>query len=438
MVEKWMNGAFVVWVSGSLLALAAACNRSEPRRQTIDVPASCLVALTADAHGDSDILRLQQEAQKPQSRSRAIEQLGYRFVARARLSNDPGNYKVAEQAASCLESSQPDDAAALLLRGHVLHQLHQFKDAEALARRLVTRREFVLDYGLLGDALMEQGRLSEAAAAYQKMIDLKPFYQSYTRAAHLRWLKGDLSGAIELMRSAVSAASPRDRESIAWAYTRLAHYELQRGQTSVAFRLLDAAQSSVPEYAAALLTRGRILLAERRFPGATDILRRAARLNPLPEYQWTLADAFRAAGNSDDATAVETALVRDGASTDPRTLSLFLSTRHREGARALDLARREIDIRSDVFTLDTVAWALASMGRLTEASNFMRRALAEGTRDGRLFVHAALIARANGRLREAVRWAQDARAHRFTLLPSELDALRAAGLIHPNTTARGN
>ena len=29
---------------------------------------------------------------------------------------------------------------------------------------------------------MEQGRLTEAAAAYQKMIDLKPFYQSYTRA----------------------------------------------------------------------------------------------------------------------------------------------------------------------------------------------------------------------------------------------------------------
>ena len=80
-----------------------------------------------------------------------------------------------------------------------------------------TLREFVLDYGLLGDALMEQGRLAEAAQAYQKMIDLKPFYQSYTRAAHLRWLRGDLAGAIDLMRAAVKAASPRDPESIAWA-----------------------------------------------------------------------------------------------------------------------------------------------------------------------------------------------------------------------------
>ena len=90
--------------------------------------------------------------------------------------------------------------------------MHRFGEAEAIARRLVTMREFVLDFGLLGDVLMEQGRLSEAAAAYQKMIDLKPFYQSYTRAAHLRWLKGDLERCrSRLMHAAIKAVSPRDR-----------------------------------------------------------------------------------------------------------------------------------------------------------------------------------------------------------------------------------
>ena len=110
--------------------------------------------------------------------------------------------------ATCLEEQHPGDPAALLLRGHALHQLHRFHEAEAIARTLVTKREFVLDYALLGDALMEQGRLAEAAAAYQKMIDLKPFYQSYTRAAHLRWLTGDLDGAIELTHKAIATASP--------------------------------------------------------------------------------------------------------------------------------------------------------------------------------------------------------------------------------------
>ena len=113
--------------------------------------------------------------------------------------NDPGDYKLAEKTAECIESTSPDDASALLLRGHVLHQLHRFNEAEQIARRLTVKRQFVLDYGLLGDVLMEQGRLTEAADAYQKMIDIKPFYQSYTRASHLRWLKGDLGGAIELI-----------------------------------------------------------------------------------------------------------------------------------------------------------------------------------------------------------------------------------------------
>ena len=140
----------------------------------------------------------------------ALEQLGYQVVTRARQTNDPGDYKVAESVATCLEERHPGDLAALLLRGHAMHQLHRFREAEAIARTLVTKREFVLDYALLGDALMEQGRLTEAAAAYQKMIDLKPFYQSYTRAAHLRWLTGDLDGAIDLAHKAIATASPRN------------------------------------------------------------------------------------------------------------------------------------------------------------------------------------------------------------------------------------
>jgi tetratricopeptide (TPR) repeat protein len=329
-----------------------------------------------------------------------------------------------------MASMQPDDPAALLLRGHVLHQMHRFSEAEAIARRLVAVREFALDFGLLGDVLMEQGRVTEAAGAYQKMIDLKPFYQSYTRAAHLRWLRGDLAGAIDLMRTAVKAASPRDPESIAWAYSRLAIYELQRGRLADASRMADASLRSVPDYAAALLARGRIQLAQKKPAEAVEALTHAARLNPLPEYQWALADALRLVNRADDAAALEHRLVREGALADPRTLALYLSTRQQDGGRAVTLARRELEKRADVFTLDALAWALASSGQLQEASTLMARALAEGTEDGRLFVHAAVIAAADGRRADAARWAEKARGLSFTLLPSELGVLRR-GLVTP-------
>ena len=276
----------------AVLPLAPACSGPVAQSRPVLSP-PCVIAAAADPGNDSDLARLQQDLRDGRTPARTAEQLGYRFISRARLSNDAGYYKVAEQAAACLASYQPDNPSALLLRGHVLHQLHRFGEAEALARRLVATREFVLDFGLLGDTLMEQGRLADAAEAYQKMIDLKPFYQSYTRAAHLRWLKGDLDGAIVLTHSAVKSASPRDPESIAWAYARLANYELQRGRLNEADRMSDASLQFVPDYAAALFVRGRILLARRRDHAAVGMLERAVRLNPLPEYQWALADALR-------------------------------------------------------------------------------------------------------------------------------------------------
>jgi tetratricopeptide (TPR) repeat protein len=409
------------------VSLAAACTRTTSHPQSTQVEAldpACRAVVAAPAGDDRDIARLQQDLRQPRQAPRAAEHLGYRFVARARLSNNSLDYAVAEQAAACLESITPDEPAAWLLRGHVLHQLHRFSEAEAIARRLVTTREFVLDFGLLGDVLLEQGRVAEAAEAYQKMIDLKPFYQSYTRAAHMRWLKGDLRGAIEMMRTAVQAASPRDKESTAWAYSRLAMYELQRGQLASASRMADASLQHVPDYAAALLVRGRIELAQGRTDDAVRTLEHAARLHPIPEYQWTLADALRLQQRVDDAVAIEKQLTSRGAFEDPRTLALYLSTRHEDNSTAINLARRELVNRQDVFTLDALAWALSAAGQIEEASALMTRALAEGTEDGRLFLHAAVIAAAAGRPADAARYARKARALRFTLLPSELGVLR--------------
>ena len=408
-------------------SLGAACTRTtqysqSTRAETLD--RACRAVIAAPAGDDRDIARLQQDLHQRGRAPRAAEQLGYRFVARARVSNDSLDYAVAEQAAACLESLTPQEPAAWLLRGHVLHQLHRFSEAEVFARRLVSAREFVLDFGLLGDVLMEQGRVAEAAAAYQKMIDLKPFYQSYTRAAHLRWLKGDLRGAIEMMRAAVHAASPRDKESTAWAYSRLALYELQRGQLAEATRMADASLRYLPDYAAALFVRGRIELAQRKTDDAVRTLKRVARLHPIPEYQWTLADALRLQQRPDEAAAIEQQLTSQGAFEDPRTLALYLSTRREASATAIDLARRELVKRQDMFTLDALAWALSAAGQIDEASTLMTRALAEGTEDGRLFLHAAVIAAADGRPTDAARYARKAHALRFTLLPSELGVLR--------------
>jgi tetratricopeptide (TPR) repeat protein len=391
-------------------------------------PDACTLAL-APQHGtgaaaaagpiDAAIARLQQSAGRAQNRAPMLNELGQQFIAKARATHDLGYYQRAEDCAKCAESIEPGNAQALLLRGHILHQSHRFKEAEILARQLVGKRGLFLDYGLLGDALMEQGKIDEAGEAYQRMMDLKPFYQSYTRAAHLRWLKGDLPGATKLMRMAVKAASPRDPESVAWAYTRLALYDLQAGRFAEALNACDAALAYQPAYPAAMLVRGRTLLAEKKPADAVSVLQRAAAADPVPEYQWALADALGAAGRTDEARAIDASILRTGSAMDPRTFAIYLATRGERVDLALTLARRELDTRADVFTLDALAWSLAAAGRAKEADDIMKQALDAGTADARLFYHAGVIAASLDDRTRSRRWLRKALALQQMLLPSE-------------------
>src|SRR5437867_9731746 len=111
---------------------------------------------------DSDIRQCQARVRAGTNPEAALERLGWLFVAKARESFDPGFYRLAEQCALCLDSRRPGSLEAMLLRGHALQNQHRFKEAETLARELVRRRAQPFDYGLLGDALMEQGQLAEA------------------------------------------------------------------------------------------------------------------------------------------------------------------------------------------------------------------------------------------------------------------------------------
>jgi tetratricopeptide (TPR) repeat protein len=352
--------------------------------------------------------------------------LGWLFVAKARSSFDDSFYTLAEQCARCLDSRQPGDAGAMLLRGHVLHNLHRFKEAEPIARNLANSRGAPFDHGLLGDVLMELGQLNEAAAAYQKMMDLRPDSRALARAAHLRWLKGDLSGAVAAMQAATRSVASRDAEAGAWMHTRLGFYHLASGEAALAEAACATALGLQADYAPALLLQGRAHLAVSECAEAVEPLQRAVRSNPLPEYQWAFAEALFEAGRFDEARTAHADLRQHGAERDPRTFALYLATRREDIELALTLSRHELNQRADVFTHDALAWCLARAERLAEARVHMEKALAEGTSDGRLFFHAAVIAAKSGRADEARRFR--ARAERLTqlLLPSERLQLRAA------------
>lgn len=383
---------------------------------------------------DREIMRWQGEVRKPGQpeslRLIAIEKLGWLFIAQARAQDDDGAYTLAEQCAFVLIAEQPGSPAAMLLRGHVLQQFHRFKEAEALARQLVAARKLPYDYGLLGDCLMEQGRLEEAIPAYQTMVDLKPGFESFVRAAHMRWLKGDLGGARELMGQVLGMIHPRELDTLAWAEARVALYELQAGDLPAACRHAETALRAKPNDAAAHLVLGRTLSFEGREDEGMEHFRAAARTRPLPEFLWTLADNLEARQLPAEAAPVTQTLRQTGCRSDPRTLALYLATTRQDPADALRLARAELESRQDVFTWDALAWSQFAAGEVAPARESMRHALAEGTRDGRLFMHAAVIAAAAGDEKEKNDFVRRADAVKQMLLPSErrlLDGLAPPG-----------
>ena len=63
-------------------------------------------------------------------------------------------------------------------------------------------------------------------------------------------------------------------------------------------------------------------------------------------------------------------------------------------------------------------------GKVTEAHSEMQRALAEGTKDARLFFHAGVIASQAGHLADAERWLRKASELSHLLLPSERNELQ--------------
>lgn len=260
------------------------------------------------------------------------------FIREARTTGDAGFYTLAEVSLDCADARASNTADTRALRAHLGIQFHRFAAVEASLTPMPADAGW-LEYAMFGDALMEQGKLDGAAAAYQTAVDKRPGIEMYDRIGWLRWLEGDVEGAVEMAGLAVSAGSTSDPEPFAWALTRLGWLHALRGEPAPE---LEQALTLIADYPPARFARGRVRLTTGHVGAAADLYADTV------ESTWARSEV-------DPTANVERVKAQDG-----RGYAMWLTERDPAAARAI--LEDEWKIRQDATTRMARAYAAWKVG----------------------------------------------------------------------------
>jgi len=380
-------------------ATSASAGASEERSTSAKARLVALSKNEGSSPIDEQIRAGQQMSQQfPTLRDNWIA-LGRLWVRKARVAGDPGLYLNARACADIALDIEPDNLPAQNLVAIVLESEQKFRDALDVADRILAKYpNDLMALGTRSDALLEIGRVEDAVDTTQKMVDLKPDLPSYSRAAYLRWLTGDVKGAEAIAWRAIDAGrDPRELEPLAWAIVQAAMMFWNEGDFAGANAGFDKALQAVKEYPPALVGKGRyMLLAANEPAAAVPLFERAYKASPSAEAAWLLGDARQAAGDTEGAAREYAEVVKRGRKDDARTLVQFYATKNRDIDEAVRLAEADLKVRGGPYTDDASAWALYRAGRIKDARIASDRALRFGTKDATLLFHAGAIRIAAG------------------------------------------
>ena len=319
-------------------------------------------------------------------------------LRRARVETNGGYTRRAEQLLRAVLDREPGDYDALKMLGAVYMSQHRFGEAIAVANRAIrVHPADTWNYGVIGDAHLEIGDYAAAFDAFDKMARVHPDAAAYGRIAYAQELRGNLGAAIAAMRMAAEATGAQDAESLAWHYAQIGNLLLQTGDVDGAAREFARAEHMFPGHPFAAAGEARVAAARGQVGDALAIYRALMRTAATSEVAIAAADLLSQNGDSPGAEAMYAraeAIERDAWLTEARlttNLARMLAERGVRIAEAVQLAEEAARNRSDIYTMDALAWAYYRAGRLADAENASRQARRTGIVDRRILAHAAAI-----------------------------------------------
>ena len=377
----------------ALVALVVVGVRTlNPRDQTVVIGSEARPSKV-----DQRIERAQQMIQLMPDKADGYNQLASAYMQKARETTDFSYNALAEETITHSLSVDTNNYDALKLRAKLQLTYHRF--AEALETTQKAQRFRADDHDVWGqitDALVELGDYPGAVKAAQKMVDLRPDSSAYARVAYLRSLHGDIDGAIQALVVAVQAANPNDREGLAWCRVQLGNELMNAGKLEAAEKQFDEALRTFADHHLALEGKARVRIASGDLPGAVAIYEREQAKAPAADAAHSLGELYTILGNPEVAKkqyAKFEILERENAILERswRHMLNYWLDNDLNLEESLKLATQEYEARKDIFTCDSLAWALFKNGRVAEAQKLIKEALRTGSKDARINFHAGLI-----------------------------------------------
>jgi tetratricopeptide (TPR) repeat protein len=360
---------------------------------------------------DKQIQTLQNHVKESPGDYAGYDGLGYAFFQKARETGDIAYYDLAEQTLKKALSLAPQDFRAadpLVHMALVYMGEHRFSDALAYSQRAISTGSGNLSaFAIEGDAYTDMGDYDEAAAAYNTVQALgraisSPLalaYMSDSRMAYLSYLRGNSAEAIGLMKSAIAAALQTNvpRENLAWLYFELGERYFQTGDLGNADLSYQSGIRVDPNHYRSLAGLAKVRAAQGKFEESIELYQRSIAIIPFPVYVAELGDVYKKLGQVNEAQRQYDLVEYIGhlgklnQVLANRELALFYADHGIKLPEALELARKELEVRHDIYTWDTLAWVLYRNGRFPEAAEAINKALGLHTNDSLLLFHAGLI-----------------------------------------------
>ena len=348
------------------------------------------------------------------------------YQQKIRETADTSYYDTIDSLMDKAEVLNPQDPDILSQRAQVALGRHSFQESKQyILKALAINSSRASYYWTLGDAQIELGEYTGAVESFQKMIDIRPDYNSYIRIAYLRELYGDIKGAKEWLTLAISAGSGF-KENIAFAYTELWKLNI-RSDLSIAQSHFESALKIVENHPPALQWLGKIAYFQGDTAWAIAYIEKAYEKLPMVQYLVDKADLYTLMWQSQKAKSNLT-LAKISFETPLNSWvdnslesSLFLSDHDLDLSWALEKAKKSYAEQPNIYVADALSWALYKNQKFSEASSYTKEALRLWENDSLILYHQGMIALALGNKVEAKKYLEKALSlnPHFSLLGSK-------------------